>query len=120
MKNLSVLSANPLDLPKNSRIELKTNSEIKEILRQAATSSGIDMTAFIVQAAAEKARKVLLESQVFFLSSPMFDKVSEAINVASEPTASLIELLTTEECLFDDRHSKHRRQCKPKPTAESV
>lgn len=54
MKNLSVLSrGKSFDLMKNSRIELKNKQrrDCKEITLKLQTSSGIDMTAFIVQAA---------------------------------------------------------------------
>ncbi|MFM5392913.1 DUF1778 domain-containing protein [Aeromonas veronii] len=107
MTNLSILSVNQGDLPRNSRIELKTNSDIKDVLRHAATSCGVDLTSFILQAAAEKARQILLESQVLFLSSSMFDKVNDSINNPPAPSASLLTLLA-EDTFGDVEESKPR------------
>jgi uncharacterized protein (DUF1778 family) len=86
---------------KDSRIELKTNQLVKETLRTAAAFSGVDLTAFIIQAASEKARRLLLESQITMLSAEEFDKVN-ALNQANDaPAEGLIDLMSGE--LFNER-----------------
>ncbi|MBD2809723.1 DUF1778 domain-containing protein [Xenorhabdus sp. Vera] len=44
---------------KNARVELKTSTELKETLRQAAQVAGVDLSAFILNAAFERAEEVL-------------------------------------------------------------
>jgi uncharacterized protein (DUF1778 family) len=45
--------------PMRARIELKTTPDMKDLLQSAATLEGLDLTAFVISSAAEKARTVL-------------------------------------------------------------
>ena len=46
-------------LAKPARLDLKTNQDFKTQLEEAAVLSGVNLTAFILNAAAEKAREVM-------------------------------------------------------------
>jgi len=44
-----------------ARMEFKTTEQVKSLLIEAASMSGVDLTAFVINAAAERARAVLEE-----------------------------------------------------------
>lgn len=52
------MSANPQAL-RQARMELKTTAEAKDLLNRAAILDGMDLTAFVLGSAIEKARKVV-------------------------------------------------------------
>lgn len=51
-----------------ARMEFKTTAEMKTLLSQAAALDGLDLTAFVLGPAIEKARKVLSEHASIALS----------------------------------------------------
>ena len=54
------MEASTLSL-RQSRMEIKTTSEVKELLGRAAALDGMDLTSFVLGPAIERARKVLSE-----------------------------------------------------------
>lgn len=48
-------------LLKRARVELKTTPDMKSLLQSASMLEGVDLSAFVLGAAAEKARKVLTD-----------------------------------------------------------
>jgi uncharacterized protein (DUF1778 family) len=46
-------------MPMRARMELKTTPGMKDLLQSAAALEGLDLTAFVISSAAEKARTVL-------------------------------------------------------------
>ncbi len=46
-------------VPMRARMELKTTPDMKDLLQSAAALEGLDLTAFVISSAAEKARTVL-------------------------------------------------------------
>lgn len=47
-------------VPMRARMELKTTPDMKDLLQSAAALEGLDLTAFVISSAAEKARTVLI------------------------------------------------------------
>lgn len=91
--------AETLQGAKTARLDLKTTEFAKEIIRKAATISGLDMTSFIVASAFEKAEEVIESSQrlkVIELSEKAFARAHELSREAAEnPKAhkNLVKLL---------------------------
>lgn len=53
------------------RIDLRTSPEIKELLVRAATTSGMSISAFLIGAAQERAKRVLAENETMVLGNVM-------------------------------------------------
>jgi len=66
----------------NERIDLKTTQYAKEILKRAACISGhSSLTSFVLQAAIEKAREVILFHQQIDITQIEIEKFSDAIEL---------------------------------------
>lgn len=66
----------------NERIDLKTTQYAKEILKRAACISGYaSLTSFVLQAAMEKAREVILFHQQIDITQIEIEKFSGAIGL---------------------------------------
>lgn len=53
---------------RQARMELKTTFEAKELLNQAATLDGMDLTSFVLGSAIERARKVVSDHALIALT----------------------------------------------------
>lgn len=94
--------AETLQGAKTARLDLKTTEFAKEVIRRAATISGLDMTSFIVASAFEKAETVIeshrkIESyKEIELSEKAFARACELSKQAAEnpkPHKNLVKLL---------------------------
>ncbi|MFW5407762.1 DUF1778 domain-containing protein [Pectobacterium brasiliense] len=96
MRNAKVTGgfSNTVIATKESRIELRTSSEMKEQLREAASVSGLDMSSFVLAAAAQAAKQVLDEQRLRFLINSEWEKMNEILNNPRQPGERLRDLMT--------------------------
>jgi len=79
---------------KNARMEIKTTSDAKELLARAARLDGMDLTAFVMASAMERARKILSEHDAIQLSMAGQLALADLLNAAAaEPTQAMKELM---------------------------
>lgn len=68
---------------RTDRIEARVEPERAERIRYAAELSRASMSAFVVDAAAEKAEQIIVESQETVVPSDFFDSLLAALDEAS-------------------------------------
>ncbi len=83
-----------MTITKDSRVEFKTTSEIKELLQRAANSLGMDLSSFLVSVATQKAKEIVKEDSLLTLNSSEWDKFQEYLNRKKEPSKELQELMS--------------------------
>lgn len=81
---------------KNARMELKTTRELKQMLNQAATLSGVDLTAFVLSSAEEKARSVIEHHDSLSLSRNEQERFLDVLSQPPKPPAALKKLIGME------------------------
>ena len=77
---------------KNARVELKTSPDAKNKLREAAQAVGVDLSAFILSAAMERAESVL-DNQRRELSNQSWELMNQLIAEPAQPTLALKALM---------------------------
>lgn len=76
-------------------MELKTTEAAKELLSLAAALDGTDLTAFILNTAVEKARKVVAEHNAIMLSRDGQEALAGLLQSApGRPTKAMRELMS--------------------------
>ncbi|WP_314138255.1 DUF1778 domain-containing protein [Buttiauxella noackiae] len=88
---------------KNARVELKTSAELKDMLREAAAAAGLDLSAFILNAALERAESVLDNQRRRQLSTQSWQQVNQLLSEPAAPTLALQALMRRKK---DGRHTK--------------
>ena len=78
---------------KDTRIELRTSSEIKNTLRSASALAGVDMTSFILSAAIQKAQEMITNHNLIYLNESSWNKLNEAIINPRQPSENLQQLM---------------------------
>lgn len=78
---------------KNARVELKTSSDLKDVLREAAAAAGLDLSAFILNAALERAESVLDNQRRRQLSEKSWQQVNQLLSEPASPTLALQALM---------------------------
>ncbi|MCC8381912.1 DUF1778 domain-containing protein [Xenorhabdus sp. PB30.3] len=78
---------------KNARVELKTSTELKETLRQAAQVAGVDLSVFILNAAFERAEEVLENQKRRELDEENWRTLNMLIAEPESPTLALRALM---------------------------
>lgn len=73
----------------SARINLRTRPHIKQLIRRAAELSGVDDTAFIVQAAYDSALRTIERHERIVLRGEDAAAVLDAIDKPPEPTEAL-------------------------------
>ena len=81
---------------KNARMELKTTDTLKQMLIKAASLSGVDLTAFVLSCAEEKARAVIEHHDSLALSRNEQERFLDALGQAPKPPATLKKLMAME------------------------
>ncbi|MDO5623596.1 MAG: DUF1778 domain-containing protein [Pseudomonadota bacterium] len=82
-----------LSPPRQARLEFKTSSDMKELLTQAAALDGLDLTAFVLGPAIEKARKVLSEHAHIALTRQAQLALVQALAQPQPPTTDMTDLM---------------------------
>lgn len=78
---------------KNARVELKTSSDAKNVLREAAEALGLDLSAFILSAAMERAESVLDNQRRRELSDKSWELMNQLLSEPAQPTLALKALM---------------------------
>ncbi|MFJ5320395.1 DUF1778 domain-containing protein [Pectobacterium carotovorum] len=78
---------------KDARVELKTSSDLKNVLREAAVVAGLDLSAFILNAALERAEGVLENKRRRELSEHSWQQVNQLLSEPAAPTLALQALM---------------------------
>ena len=94
MQTLSLYPSN--DGMKDARFEAKMNSKLKEMFQFAANLQGCDLTAFVLSAAAEKARSVITESETLVLNNKEHATFMEILKNPPKATPELKSLMSME------------------------
>lgn len=74
---------------KTARMELKTTTPVKEMLTKAARLSGVDLQAFVIGSAEERAREVIEHHDSIMLS---VEEQKNFLDVLSQPPAATSKL----------------------------
>ena len=84
-----------LSTTKSARLEIKTTDFAKEFIKRAASISGLDMTAFIMTSAFEKAQAVMENYRKIEVSEQAFSRLQEILreDESAEPTEALTNLM---------------------------
>jgi len=79
------------DEPKTARMEQRTRPHVKSTIEQAAALMGVDATAFVTNAAYERARETIMAHERTMLSAEDRDVLLAALENPVAPTDSLRE-----------------------------
>ena len=79
-------------LKKNARLEIKTTLETKELITNAAAALGVDTSAFLLNDAVVRAKKVLMEQSVIRLSRDAQLRFAELMSNPPKPTDAMKKL----------------------------
>ena len=82
---------------KTARMELKTTDAAKDMLSMAAAMDGMDLTAFILGPAMDKARKVLTEHANISLTREGQAQLASILRRSAPPTDAMRELMAMPE-----------------------
>ncbi len=78
---------------KDARFEAKLNAKLKDFLQAAANLQGSDLSAFVLSAATEKARKVVAEAEMLALTEEEHRTFTEILKNPPKATTELKELM---------------------------
>jgi uncharacterized protein (DUF1778 family) len=78
---------------RQARMEFKTSSDMKDLLSQAAALDGLDLTAFVLGPAIEKARKVLSEHASIAIHQKGQLALVQLIQASPTPTRAMKKLM---------------------------
>lgn len=78
---------------RQARMELKTTSEMKDMLAQAAALDGLDLTSFVLGPAIEKARRVLSEHASITLTKQGQMALVQLLQAQPQPTRAMKDLM---------------------------
>lgn len=74
------------------RIDVRVSEEQNALIREAAALNGQTVTAFLLDAAQERARALIDERRRLVMSEQAFARFAEALDAPAEPVAELTEL----------------------------
>ncbi len=74
------------------RIDVRVSDEQDALIREAASLSGQTVTAFLLEAAQERARTLIDERQHLVMSNREFARLTAALDTPGEPVPELTEL----------------------------
>ncbi len=81
---------------KDARMELKTTTKMKALLKSAASLTGQDLTAFVLASAEERAKSVVSDYNSLSLSYNEQADFMAALAKPNKPTEALKELMSVE------------------------
>ncbi len=76
-----------------TRINMRIDEENLELIKEAAEANGQDMTSFVLGAALDRARAVVLEARVTRLSASEAERLEAALDAEPRVIPELAELL---------------------------
>lgn len=78
--------------PRVRRIDVRVSDEQNALIREAAALSGQTVTAFLLNAAQDRARALIDERRHLVMSQQAFARLAEALDAPAEPVAEMSEL----------------------------
>lgn len=78
---------------RSARLNMRISPEAVELIRAAAEKQQQDVTAFVLGAAMERARAILLEEQVLRLSPNAILQLERALESDAAPASQLVDLI---------------------------
>ncbi|RAZ01307.1 DUF1778 domain-containing protein [Enterobacter cloacae] len=78
---------------KSARVEIKTSPDLKDVLREAAMAAGLDLSAFILNAALERAESVLDNQRRRQVSAESWQQLNQLLSEPAAPTLALQALM---------------------------
>jgi uncharacterized protein (DUF1778 family) len=78
---------------RSARLNMRISPEAVELIRSAAEKQQQDVTAFVLGAAMERARAILLEEQVLRLSPNAVLQLERALESDAAPVSQLVDLI---------------------------
>ncbi|HST41321.1 MAG TPA: DUF1778 domain-containing protein [Conexibacter sp.] len=78
--------------PRARRIDVRVSDEQNALIREAAALSGQTVTAFLLDAAQDRARALMDERRHLVMSQHAFARFAEALDAPAEPVAEMSEL----------------------------
>ncbi|GIU13919.1 type II toxin-antitoxin system TacA family antitoxin [Shewanella morhuae] len=86
--------ANAGAISKPARIELKTSPEVKELLERAAAINGVNLTAFIINQARERAKEIVESETILCLNQRAWAQFEAILDNPPKATPELKALLS--------------------------
>lgn len=81
-------------ITKDARIEVKTSSEIKELLQNAAHALGMDLSSFLISVSTQRAKDIMHEEQLLTLCAKEWEKLEAYRAQDNKPTQALKDLMS--------------------------
>jgi len=75
--------------PPLERIDLRINSEIKELIARAASATGVSLSAFLIGSAQDRAKQLLAERETLTFSPRDWNAFFAALDNADKPRPQL-------------------------------
>ncbi len=80
------------DTARSTRLNMRISPEALEELKNAASTNSQDVTSFVLGAAMDKAREVMLEKSVISLSIHDIQQLEQALSAPVNPSKALRDL----------------------------
>lgn len=93
---MQALAMNQEEIKKFARIELKTSPTVKRELEIAANTSGVSLTAFILNEAVQKAKSIIEAERMTQLNDTAFAALERVMRTPEPASVALKELLAME------------------------
>lgn len=77
---------------RSGRIDVRVSEDQNALIREAAALSGQTVTAFLLDAAQDRARAVIDERRHLVMSEQVFARFADALDAPAEPVPELTEL----------------------------
>jgi uncharacterized protein (DUF1778 family) len=90
----------------HERIDLRTSSEVKELIARAASTAGMSLSAFLISSAQERAKQILNESESITLSAKDWNAFFKGLDVTDKPRPMLTEALRNHQSWVHMQKSK--------------
>ena len=83
------------DAKKDTLINMRVHSSIRDFIDQAANSIGKDRSDFMLEAACEKAQEILMDRTEFLLDDTQWEAFNKILDNPPKPNEKLLALLAT-------------------------
>ena len=93
---------------KSERIDIRTTSNVKRLLQEAAATANKTVSEFLLDSAITQAEEVLANRRVFFLDEKQWQRFMTALDAPPGPLPRLKKLLR-EPSLLDKQGGRHGR-----------
>ncbi len=70
--------------PSKARLEARIDTELDDLITQAAQKQGVSKTAFVSDAARDAALKVIARAEVTVMAAEVFDQMMASIDLADD------------------------------------